>query len=144
MTHRAESIMQAIVGKVTGLVTTGANVTRGRVHAADTLPALSVYQGDDSIIAEYAQTLLDCELTFYIEALVKSSTTQIDTLLNQIREEVTVALQTDYTQGLAYVLNTVEGNAAAPELSGEGEQPSAMLRMEWRIQYRRSRTNPGA
>lgn len=144
MTHRAESIMQAVVAKVTGLSTTGSNVTRGRVHAADTLPALSVYQGDDRVVSEYSHALYDCELTVFIEALAKTSSAQIETALNQIREEITIALQTDYTQGLGYVLNTAEGDSAAPELSGEGEEPSGMLRMEWRILYRRSRTNPGA
>ncbi len=144
--HRAESILSAVVTNVTGLTTTGANVFRGRVYALpDTsLPALAVYQGEDKVLGQYSQALYDCELTVLIEALVKTSATQVDTLLNQIREQVTVALQANYTQGLSYVLNTVEGDAAAPELSGEGDKPAAALRMEWRFLYRRSRTNPGA
>lgn len=138
--------MAAVVTNVTGLTTTGANVFRGRVYAVpDTsLPALAVYQGEDKVLGQYSQALYDCELTVLIEALVKTSSQQVDTLLNQIREQVTIALQSNYTQGLAYVLNTTEGDAAAPELSGEGDKPTAALRMEWRFLYRRSRTNPGA
>jgi hypothetical protein len=80
----------------------------------------------------------------YIEARAKSPTAQIDTTLIGIREQVTVALQADYTQGLAYVIDTVEGDVDAPELGGEGNQPVGALRMAWKFRYRRSRTNPGA
>ena len=146
MTHRAESIIEAVKTNVTGLTTTGTRVFRGRVYAlADTeLPALCVYLGPDKIIGQYSHAKYDCELTINIEAVVKSSTVQVDTTLNLIREQVAIALQADYTQGLAYVLNTIEGDADAPELSGEGEKQSAALKMEWKFHYRRSRTNPGA
>jgi hypothetical protein len=146
MTHRAESIVVAVVAKVTGLTTTGTNVFRGRVYAlADTsLPALCVYLGEDRILGQYSQAKFDSELTVNIEAVVKTSSTQVDTVLNQIREQVTIALQADYTQGLAYLLNTLEGDAAAPELSGDGEQQSAALKLEWKFHYRRARTDPGA
>jgi hypothetical protein len=144
MTHRAESILSAVVTNVTSLTTTGTRVHRGRVYAITDFPALSVYQGEDRVIGQYSQAKYDCELTVLIEALVKTSSSQVDTVLNTIREEVVEALQADYTQGLAYVLNTVEGDSSAPELSGDGDQPSAMLRMEWKFHYRRSRTDPGA
>lgn len=144
--HRAESILADVVTTLTGLTTTAANVFRGRVYAIPdaNLPALAVYQGEDKIIGQYAQAKYDCELTVNIEAIVKTSSTQVDTLLNTIREEVVAALQADYTQGLAYVLNTIEGDTSAPELSGEGDKPAATVRMEWKFHYRRSRTNPGA
>jgi len=144
LTHRAESILSAVVTKVTGLVTTGARVHRGRVYALTAFPALSVYQGEDKVIGQYSQAKYDCELTVFVEAVVKTSSSQVDTVLNTIREEVVEALQADYTQGLTYVLNTIEGDSSAPELSGEGDQPSAALRMEWKFHYRRSRTDPGA
>lgn len=146
MTHRAESILAAVVTKVTGLTTTGANAFRGRVYAVPeaNLPAVCVYLGQDRILGQYSQAVYDCELTVILEALVKTSSAQVDTLLNKIREEVTIALQTDYTQGLSYVLNTVESDTSAPELSGEGDKPSGAMRMEWLLHYRRSRTNPGA
>lgn len=146
MTHRAESIVDAVVTKVTGLTTTASRVYRGRVYAlADAnLPALCVYMGEDKVIGQYSQAKFDCELTVNIEAVVKASTAQVDTTLNLIREQVTIALQSDYTQGLSYVLNTTEGDASAPELSGDGEQTSAAQKLEWKFHYRRSRTNPGA
>lgn len=144
--HRAESILAVVITKLTGLTTTGTNVFRGRVYAIPdaNLPALAVYQGEDKVIGQYAQAKYDCELTVNVDAIVKTSATQVDTLLNTIREQVVIALQADYTQGLAYVLNTIEGDTSAPELSGEGDKPSASVRMEWKLHYRRSRTDPGA
>lgn len=146
MTHRAEQIMQAVVTNVTGLVTTGTNVFRARdaVLPQTSLPALLVYTGDDVPQAMYSQELIDSELRFYIEAIAKSPTAQLDTLLNLIRSEVTVALQADFTQGLQFVIETLEGTADEPELQSEGDQPIAKMRMNWRIIYRRSRTNPDA
>ncbi len=146
MTHRAESIIDAVKTAVTGLTTTGANVYRGRLTpiAANVNDALKVYLGGDDFIQDLSQTLQDWELTIYIDSYTRSPTAQIDTQLNKIREEVTIALNANYTQGLAYVLNTEEGNADAPELSGEAAQASGSMRMAWKFRYRRSRTNPGA
>lgn len=146
MTHRAESIIDTVKTRVTGLTTTGSNVFRGRVYPAQAseLPGLWLYLGPDEPQADYSQDLIDSLLTVHIEAAVKSPTAQIDTELNKIREEVTIALQADYTQGLAYVIDTLEGEVAEPELSGEGEQPVGVLRMTWQFLYRRSRTDPGA
>ena len=146
MTHRAEQIIDAVVTTLTGLTHTGSNVFRGRVHAVPEakLPALCVYLGPDKIIGQYSQAKFDSELTILVEALVKTADEQVDELLNQIRKEVTIALQADYTQGLSFVLNTLEGDTDAPELSGEGEKPSAALKMEWKFHYRRSRTDPSA
>lgn len=146
MTHRAESVVARVVTNVTGLTTTGSNVYRGKLTPiAETVSnALRVYLGEDKMLGEYSQSLMDWELTVYVESFAKSPTAQIDTQLNLIREQVTIALQADYTQGLAYVLNTIEGDAAEPELSAEGAQAMGSQRLEWKIHYRRSRTNPGA
>ncbi len=146
MTHRAESIVAAVTTTVTGLVTTGANVYRGRLTPipVGVNNALKVYLGPDEFKTDLSQTLQDWELTIYIDSFTRSPTAQIDTQLNKIREEVTVALNANYTQGLSYVLNTAEGDADAPELSGEAAQASGGQRLAWKFHYRRSRTNPGA
>lgn len=146
MTHRAESIIEAVRARLTGLTTTGANVFRGRRYPIPDakLPALLIYLGPDEPLAEYSQELIDSRLTIYVEGRVKTSADQVDSVLNKIREEVTIALQADYTQGLAYVIDTEEGEAEEPEISNEGEKPAAGMRMHWHFHYRRSRTNPGA
>lgn len=144
--HRAESVIATVVTKITGLTTTGANVYRGKATpiAESVSNAIRVYMGEDNMLGEYSHLLMDWQLTVYVESFAKSPTAQIDTQLNLIREQVTIALQADYTQGLAYVLNTIEGDAGEPELSAEGAQAMATQRLEWKFHYRRQRTNPGA
>jgi hypothetical protein len=142
--HRAEQIVVAVLAKVTGLTTTGTRVFRGRVYPLQDTeePALCVFMGADTPIAMLSQSLIDGELEVVITAVVKTSATQIDTLLNQIRKEVTIALQADYTQGLTFLHDSMEGEAARPELSGEADKPTASQQLNWKFHYRRSRTDP--
>lgn len=137
--------MVAVLTKVTGLTTTTANAFRGRVRPlqAAELPALFVYQGQDEITQNLLQGQLNSVLTVHLDAVVKSASAQVDTVLNMIREQVTIALQADYTQGLSYVIDTREIAADAPDLSGDADQPTGVMRMNWQIHYRRSRANPG-
>ena len=143
MTHRAEQIVATIVTTLTGLTTTGANVFRGREYnIPDTnLPALKIYMGTDTKLEEYSQGQMDWELSIRIVGVVKS-TGQIDTTLNLIRNEITVALQADHTQGLGFLLDSIEGDAAEPIFS-VGDQQIAEQELEWQFMYRRSRNDPG-
>lgn len=146
MTHRAESVMDALVARLTGLGLTGSRVYRGRVYnlQASEFPALTISMGGDVPELLQSQTLMDSELSVSITAWVKSPTAQIDESLTAIREQVTVAMQSDYTLGLPYVVTCNEGAAQAPELDGEGSQPVGSQSQTWTIRYRRSRTDPGA
>ncbi len=142
--HKAEQILSAVITKVTGLTTTGANVFRGRVYAVPDgrLPALCVFMGTDEVIGQWSHQHVDSLLTIHIDAKVKDSAAQVDTTLNQIRKEVAIALQADITQGLSFVQDTQEGDAAEPDLSGEADKPIASQRLEWVFRYRRNRTDP--
>jgi hypothetical protein len=147
MTHRAESIITTVKTIVTGLTTTGAHVYRGRVYPLQEseLPGILIYMGQDKIIRMHSQSLVDSVLSIHIVPVVKTATSQVDTVLNQIREEATVALQADFQLGLSsYVMGIEEVGAEEPELSGDGDQPIATMRTTWQVHYRRSRTNPGA
>lgn len=138
--------MVAAVTTVTGLATTGTNVYRGKMTPikAGVNDALKVYLGPDVKLREFSHTQEDWQLTIFIETFTRSPTAQIDTRLNLQREEVAIALNADYTLGLAYVLKIEESDAAEPELSAEGEQAMGGQVLEWKVHYRRSRTNPGA
>ncbi len=142
--HKAEQILSAVITKVTSLTTTGTNVFRGRVYAVpDTnLPALCVFMGQDQIVGQWSHTHVDSELTIHIDVKVKESTAQLDTKLNLIRKEISIALQADITQGLLFVQDTQEGAAAEPDLSGEADKPIASQRLEWIFRYRRNRLDP--
>lgn len=146
MTLRAESVMQQVVSTVTGLTTTGAQVYRARAYALPAVPALSVEQGDDTPVAEpgNSNTLyMDNELVVQITAVV-SSTSNVETELNQIREEVYAAMMADTTLGLAYVYDVRWLGADAPDISDEGERPVASVTTNWAIYYRHSYTDAGA
>lgn len=145
--HRAEQIVARTVVTVTGLTTTGSRAYRGRAYPLQTanLPGLCVFQGPDrpqSDTSSYG--FIDSDLTVYIDIYVKTVTSQVDTLLNQIRKELVIALSASYTQGLSFVIDTVEGDADEPDLNGESDQPVARLRTSWVFRYRRSRTDPSA
>lgn len=144
--HRAEQIVAAVVTKITGLTTTGARVYRGRLYPLQPteLPALLVYLGADTDGVTLGQSLRESVLNIGLDAVVKTVATQIDTLLNQVRKEVTIALAADHTQGLGFVLDSIEGDAAEPEPSGEVDQPTGRQRLNWQFRYRRSRTDPSA
>lgn len=144
--HRAEQIVVDVITTLTGLTTTGTNVFRGRVYPLQTanLPGLCVFQGPDRPQETSSYTHIDSDLTVYVDIYVKSSTAQVDTLLNQIRKEVVIALSASYTQGLSFVIDTVEGDADEPDLNGDSDQPAARLRTSWVFRYRRSRSDPSA
>lgn len=152
MTARAESVMGAVATAITGLATTGANVQRGQIygHQVTDLPALALYMGADSPAAEHQTGLIDWELTIRIESTVtldSSYTTMgntLETSLNVIREEIHAALLADHTLGLAYVIDVTPGPAAAPELSGEGNEPIASQALEFIVKYRTTRADIGA
>lgn len=143
--HRAEQIIVALVSRVTGLTTTGTRVYRSRHYPLQTseLPGLCVYMGDDEPIDSTSYSLIDSAFVVSIEAHVKA-TSGIDTTLNQIRKEVVIAIQANPTLGLAFVIDTLEGRASKPEITGEGEQPIAMQRLDFLVKYRRSRLDPSA
>jgi len=145
MTHRAEDIMVAVLAKVTGLATTGANVSRGRSQPVETVPALTLEQGEDSIpdgINNLA--VVDRALSVRVIAYVKSNT-QFDTALNLIREEVYAALMSDRTQGLSnIVLDTYPMGDDEPEISGDAEKNIGRQVINFEIHYRHSLTNAGA
>jgi len=146
MTHRAESIMVAVLDKIDNLTTTGTRVERGRVYPVDpdAGPALTLEMGPDVVVLQNI-AFIDRELTVHIIAHVKlTSSTEHETVLNTIREEVHIALRADYTQGLDYIKDTIPEGDDEPEASGDADKPTARQRMNWRIRYRHSVTNPGA
>lgn len=146
--HRAEQIVQAVIGKVTGLTTTGARVYRSRTADLQdvNVPSLVVSLGPDTPSnagGSSSYRYIDGDLTVSIDAVVKETTdTLAEQKLNLIRKEVTIALMADYTQGLSFVMNTTEGQAV-PDLE-RADKVRGTMRMDFTFHYRRSRTDPSA
>lgn len=141
--------MVAVLAKLTSpplASVPAAQVLRGRAEPApeSLTPALRVYMGADTIVEPWAQALLDSDIEVFVEAHVHDSATNVETLLNQIRKEVNLALVADYTLGLAFVHAIVERGAGRPALSGEMAKPAASLELGYLVKYRRSRLDPSA
>ena len=144
--HRAEQITNAFTTTLTGLTSTGANVIRDRIFTFDTslLPALSIYQGDDTPLPyEYRNfSLDDFLLTIHVDIYAQGTTAiPVSQTLNQVRKEIIIAIQADYTLGLSFVIDTEEGTAFRP-LIEHIDKVNAVQTMDFNIKYRRSRTDP--
>lgn len=138
--------MDAFTALVTGLTTTGSNVVRDRAYDVESnvAAALSVFQGADEQADESPWPFIDSELTVYTDVHVReSSDTPTSQTLNLVRKEMVVAIMADYTLGLSFVHEIEEGIAGAPDIE-PGEQPIAIQRIEWKVKYRRSITDPSA
>jgi len=131
---------------VTGLATTGTRVDRGRGEPIPegSTPALRVAMGADTIVEPWAHQLLDSDLDVTVEAFVHDSAANVETLFNQIRKEVNIALVADYTLGLAFVHAIVEIGARAPLLAGDMAKPAGSMELQYRVKYRRGLTDPSA
>lgn len=138
---KTEEIMDAVVSALTDLTTTGTNVKRAQVYNSsnDELPGLAVYMGQDTLTDELQTSFLDWELTIFVESRVKTRA-QVDELLNTIRGEVHAALMAAPRYSLSFVHDTKPVTASEPDLSGDGDQPIAIQRLEYAITYRTSRT----
>lgn len=144
MTHRAETIMDTVVTTVTGLTTTGARVERTRVRSVETVPALSIEQGSNDVNPERsAYPRIARDLNIKIIAHVKTNTAP-ETQLNLISEEVVIALMADRTLGLSYVSDIELIGDDEPELTGDADQETGHLQMNFIVKYVHSWDDPGA
>ena len=146
--HRAEQIMDAVKTAITGLTTTGTNVVRDRTYPLGPTKksGLSLYQGADSpaSTADQSWVELDVALEFTIDIqVIIQSDTNVSQQLNLIRKEIVIALAADITQGLSFVINTIEGIAETPDIDNL-TQPVAIQVYNWSVHYVRSRTDPSA
>lgn len=141
--HKVEQILDAVIVLVTGLTTTGVNVKRGRVSPLkeSISSALSVYQGADNA-GDYNWPSVYSSLIIYIDVHVKDSSEQIDQVCNRIRKEINIAIMAVDRLALSFVTDINEEGAGEPELSGDGNKPTAVMRVTYIIDYNRSVTDP--
>lgn len=145
--HSAEKILLKVLDLLMDLETTGESVQRSRVYdwADSELPALSIYMGSDSPGDPESRNIAfsDWELEIRIEAVCKKlSYSETDSTLNAIRGEVAAALLSDYTLGLSFVIDVIEGEAGSPNESGESERPTASQVLTYSVKYRRPLKDP--
>jgi len=146
---RAELIMAAVRALITGLVTTGANVQRGQIynHESEKLPALALSMGPDIPDAEFQFDKILWSLTLSIESTIKltdsylENTSDLETALNNIRNEVYAAVMADHQLGLGFVNDTIPGPAGRPVIDGEGDYPTGSQVMDFIVSYKASRAD---
>jgi len=145
MTHRAESIMVAVKAAVDGLLTTGGRVERSRVYsvADDGVPALTIEKGADDVI-EGSQNIafIDRLLTVKITAHIKTTGTY-ETDLNQIANEVYVAMMAADDLGLSFVQSVTPLGDDEPEANAANKDTGRM-EMRFSIHYRHALKDPGS
>lgn len=146
--HRATTVMLAVQTVLTGLSGSGDNVTLERDHAwpESVVEAIEIEEGADTPL-ESPWAYINSELSFTVTIIYKGASTEAATTLAALRTEVTKALMAWAITGaspigLAFCYNLIEGPAGDIETRGDGEWPVFRRRLEWRVHYRRSRTDP--
>jgi len=149
--HMREHALAAFTTTVTGLTTTGTNVTRGRVYnisEAD-LPHLSIFQGEEEpLVADNEDEAVFIHAYYAVEVIVEitvnASSGVLETLLNLICKEISDAINVDTTLGVTGLIDTIELNSSKPEFTKEKEKRSGQMEMTWLIRYRRLRSDATA
>ena len=127
---RRTSIRAAIAALVTGLATTGANVSTSRVNPHEVLPSLSVVSGIDEMLdVDYGHNVRRYEVGIEVRAGGAS----LDTQLELIDSEIYAVLENSNLTGLA--MDTRWLSSSAPELSGEGDQPIGLMIIIYEVTY---------
>ena len=143
MTHRAETILNAVSVALTGLATTGANVQRFRAWPVTNLPALTILKGADQASDGVAPiNSIGRQLVVVIRVSVKG-TGVLETNLNQIAAEIFAALKADYTLGLSYVYDLELISESEPAID-EQDEPVAYQDSIYQITYEHSATSAEA
>ena len=146
MPHLREQIRDAAVTACTGLTTTSTRVYRERLYqlrAAD-LPGLRIYCGAEQVEPDRlgASHGLQRDMDLIVEGLAKA-TSDLDETLDDICAEVEAALCADVTLGGKCKFLHLAG-IDDPEQSDDADQPTGLVRLKFRVQYRTLNTTPTA
>ncbi len=135
--------MQANIAANAQVIADGATVTRARVGAwqDSELPAYVVTYGPDAPLGELGPSntrFIDWEFVVFVDYYDKLTTAQIDSVLQDARANVHVALMADVTQGLNFILTTIPQGADEPLIADTIEKKTIAYRMNWVIRLRTS------
>lgn len=144
--HNRQAIREAVGAMLLGLPTTGANVFQTRAYDFNqkSLPALAIYtttETSERDSFQYTGDGLERVLTIVIEgyAAAKSDT---DDILDDIAEEVEVAMAADYFIGdlvrSSHLLST------EISITGEGSNIAGVVTLTYEASYRTLRSDPTA
>lgn len=139
MAHHRKAIRAALVSALTGLAITGSRVKADVTYsvAQGDLPCLRIMSGSERIATGAGP--LERVLSYQVAAFAEGSSTEIQDRLDDILEDVEVALAADRTLG-----GTVVGHwLTSVEVSFEaGEQLIGVLLVTLEARYRTTRADP--
>lgn len=144
MTHRAETILEAVKDLLTNLPTTGRNVERDRFWPAEQTPALSIEMGEEEPLGDFGQLntgIYDERLVIDIVLHVKTLD-GLSTTLNAMVKEIFQKLSPLGALNLPYVEQLYYTGRDKPENAEASEQPTTMQVVHWAVHYRHSATDP--
>jgi len=143
--HKREQIIDAVITALNALVpATVDEVGRGRVapFTATINKAITVYQGADVPEDNESWHVIYSVLTVFIDIHVKTSSEQIDDVINSIRKTLSITMWADYTLGLSFIADMNEGEVDKPEIDRASEKVTGIARSSWTFKYSRNRTDP--
>jgi hypothetical protein len=144
LAHARQSIRDAVVTAITGLVTAGARVYPYRLHAlgAEKLPCLLVNTDAESINVQsiHGPALLERKLEISIRA-VAAATTALDDELDTMIAEVEVALGNSTLGGLVATL-VLQGIEI--EMEDGGAKPVGIATLKYQADYFTLSNAPGS
>ena len=140
MAHASKQIRDALVTALTGLTTTGANVSNS-VYPEATLPSLRVYFASEALPDEFqAMGSIHYRVaSFRVEIRVEDESLQDQ--LDTIRTEIEIAIAADDTLGLTGVKVMYTGTGTASYEMG-AEQPRALLPLLFDVHHRTTDADP--
>ena len=141
MSTARKNVRKAVVTAVTGLTTTGTNVTESRVYAEGVDASLSVYTPTD-VREEEGATINGAdprELEIKIEARAKASSL-IEDVLDTIASEVVAAMFADDTLG--GTVDYLQYDSFESELSDDAEKPLGLATLTFSAYYRVALNDP--
>ena len=135
MPSRVTTVMDALLGVLTGLATTGSRVKKTRAYSVpeSQVNALTLRLGGEVTAEELPTTYIkarDIEVVIHVQG----KETEIDGTVAQIEAEIWAAIQADVTLGLTFVQNT-EFIGTEPVDHEAGQLATAILEQTWRVYY---------
>lgn len=134
--HRRRAIREAVVALVTGLSTTGSNVTEGRVYpvAVTATPSIDVTTTEESREFYLQSTTLDETRLTIVEITIRAEGDDYPSQLDDIALEIEQAIGSD--RDLGGLVNEFRLSSTSTESSNEvGETPIGQMVMSWEARY---------
>ena len=142
--HARKQIRDAVETAMTGLTTTGSNVsvTRAWPHEAANVPAWHIRTDSEAADPEMeSQNAVYRELTLRLTGIARASDDTLDDTLDTMAAEAEAVLGANNLGGLVLSLRLMNTEF---EYSREGDKPIGTIDMEWLAEYRTAANDPTA